>query len=362
MGCGGNTALTLVTVDDTNAAAAVKVSGRAFVVGTNDLYGGVQVMRWNRSRFTRVVNYALDSIEFQAQSVPGGTGKLGVVVNGALFTTVNVINTDALPRFYTVSGMGTAIKTIEFWEDFQERLTGLDSGADGQVAGTYVLRVLLPIGSSIVQPKAAIGIAAFGDSHIDGVANAPVSWNGWCGQLRRVAHARGWLLGYVGAGSSTLCGDGPTAVQTAAMFHDLWVNMGSTDKRFLMMRRPNDYAYYGPGQSSSPTVYGQYIRDMFTALDGSDPGWTGIMTRIPQGTNWEPPNTNSGGFTRDDYWVSTVAAATAGGRSNVQTFDKTAFPSLSLATDFFEAPNGQVHMVQAGHDKVFTVARTWYGL
>jgi len=93
------------------------------------------------------------------------------------------------------------------------------SGIDGKASACYVTRVLLPANSGgVIAPVTAnTVIAAFGDSHMDGVANNPVSVNGWCGQLRRAALAAGQSLVYVGAGSSTLCGDGPTAAQTAAI-------------------------------------------------------------------------------------------------------------------------------------------------
>lgn len=99
------------------------------------------------------------------------------------------------------------------------------------------------------------------------------------------------------------------------------------------------------------------------ALDASDPGWTGIYARIPQGTGFVA---NAGGFTLANYWTQVAAAAVASGRSNVQTFDGSVDVSgtfgLILASDFTEAGPNQVHPKQSGEDKIFAVARTWYGL
>lgn len=346
-----------------NASGAVKVTGRAFVDPANDLYGNIQTIRWNRSRLIRITNFTATSIRLLGQGLPGGLGILGIVVNGSLVNTLSVTNTDALPRWYTVTGLGTGSKTVDIYEDFQDRGTPLNDGIDGPAFGTYCLAVELPIDGTVVKLTGTTGIAAFGDSHVDGDATNPVSFNGWCGQLRRVAINAGWMLGHVGAGSSTLCGGGPTAAQTASLIHDIWADIHCTTKKFLMVSRPNDYAdaYYGHTLTTSPTAYGTYLQAVFTALDSSDPGWTGILSRIPQGTGW---GANAGGFTLDDYWNAKVTASTAGGRTNVQTFDKTVFTNagLSLATDYAEASPLQVHMVQTGHDKVFGVVRTWYGL
>ncbi len=355
---------TVVAIDGTNASGAIQITGRSFVTASNDLYNGLQTIRWNRSRFVRITGYTPGAIQFLVQGITGGSSTIGVVVNNAPFATVVIDKTTAQPKWYAVGGMTVGFKTVDLYEEFQDRMSNLNSGIDGKASACYVMAVALPSGSggTIAKVTGTNGIVAFGDSHMDGDANDPVSVNGWCGQLRRVALAAGWCLGYAGASSSTLCGDGPTAADTAQEIHDLWAAMGSTTKRFLMMRRPNDYAYYAPANGPgtyTPTNYQTYLEAVFAALDASDPGWTGICTRIDQGSSW---GANAGGFTRDNYWTATTNAATSSGRTNVTTFDKTAFSTVSLASDYFEAPNGQVHLVQTGHDKVFAVVRTWYGL
>ena len=45
---------TLVSIDETNASAAIKITGRAFVTASNDLDNNIQTTRWNRSRFVRI--------------------------------------------------------------------------------------------------------------------------------------------------------------------------------------------------------------------------------------------------------------------------------------------------------------------
>lgn len=349
-------------IDETNASAAIRITGRSFVNASNDLYGSIQTIRYNRSRFIRVANYVPGTLSFMVQGITGGLATIGVVVNNALFATIAITTTDAAPRWYSVTGMTVGAKTVELYEEFQDRTSNLNTGTDGKASACYVVKVALPNGSGgpIAKVTAPNAIAAFGDSHIDGTPGNPISVNGWGGQLRRACHAAGnWTLGYVGAGSSTQNGDGPTAADQAQMIHDLWAACGATAKKLLIFRRPNDYAYYGTGISTTPAVYGTWMQSIFTALDSSDPGWTGICSRIPQGTSWAA---NPGGFTLDNYWTQTVTASTASGRTNVQTFDKTSFPALSLATDYVEADPGQVHLAQAGGDKVFAVVRTWYGL
>lgn len=353
----------VVQIDENNATAGIKYTGRAFVDPANDLFDGIATTRYNRSRIVRLINWTSSKLDVFAQGIPGGNGDLAVMVDGSYSATISVDNATAIPRWYTLTGLGTASKTIEIWEDFQQRDTNLNSGSDGVALGTYVKAVQLPAGASVQHATASTVIVAFGDSHMDGNADRPWSSFGWAGQLRKAAEAHGWLLAYVGAGSSTLVGDGATAAQIAQTIHDVWTACGATDKRFLMMRRPNDYAYYGTGLSTTPTQYGTYVQDLQTALDASDPGWTGIYTRIPQGASW---GANTGGYTRDDYWDATVTASTAGGRTNVTTHDYTVFTdaglNLATAAQWFEANPGQVHLAQPGHDIVFGVARTWYGL
>jgi len=168
---------------------------------------------------------------------------------------------------------------------------------------------------------------------------------------------------YVGAGSSTVVGDGLSMFDTAQEIHDMWAAMGSTTKKLLMMHGRNDCFLYGTGLSTDPATFGANIQQLFAFLDASDPGWTGIQARIPQGTSW---GNNGGGFSLANYWTQQVAASTANGRKNVLSFDTTVFTAAGLAlgtpAQWVEADPGQVHLAQPGADIVFGVARTWYGV
>lgn len=353
------------------ASASILISGRPWVNSANDTFNGLPpIPRYNRSRFVRLTNWCQPWIQFLGQGEPGGEGFIGVLVDNVSVATVAIANSTAIPAWYTVNNLfSSGCHTVDLYEGFQTRTTNLNQGVDGSALGTYVAAVQMAAGASATPVTAPNCIAAFGDSHMDGLSNSPESVNGWAGQLRQAALKNGsWILGYVGAGSSTLAGDGPTADQTAQMVHDLFVDMGcSGSKHFLMMRRPNDYAYWGIAPSpvnSTPAQYGTYLQVIQTDLDASDPGWTGIYTRIPQGTSW---GANGGGYTLADYFTATAAAATAGGRVNVQTFDGsvdvTGYFGLKLATDFSEAAPGQVHMIQVGHNEVYTSrACGWFGL
>ena len=358
-------AANVVNIDAGNASGAIMISGRAFVNAANDLFGGVQTTRWNRSRLIRIGGHTPTSLRLQCQGIPGGAGVIGVSVNGATPTVVNVVNTDAVPRWYIVNGLPTGAKTIDIYDDFQDRGAPLNSGTDGPALGTYCLAVEL-YGGAITKLTASTIIVAFGDSHIDGQATAPISYNGWGAQLRRRALAAGMAFGYAGAGSSTLVGDGLSATDVATEINDLRVQAGAMNLIFLMCRRPNDWPdiYYGHTLTTSATTYGTFVQNVQTNLDGLAPGWKGVYTRIPQGTGW---GANAGGFTRNDYWNATVAASTANGRTNVRTFDGdvvfvAAGLSLSNPAHFFEASPNQVHLAQPGHDIVASVTFPWFGL
>src|SRR6185369_8733731 len=343
--------ITPITI--TNLSAAIQYTGQSWVNPANDLWNGIQTTRYNRSYEVFIENWKSNTISFQAQGIPGADGNITILYNGVLVTTVSINTTTAVPRWYTASGIpwnNGPPGVLAILGDFQERQGGaqLNSGADSAPLASYVLGVSLPPGAVVVKHTATTGIAAFGDSHMDGDANVPCSYYGWVGQLRREAEAHGWMVGYVGAGSSTLAGDGLDAHQTAQTIHQVWADMGATTKWFLMMRRPNDYAYYDVnGFTTSPTQYGTYLQTIQTDLDASDPGWRGFYTRIPQGTGWAA---NTGGWTLAQYWTATASAATANGRTNVTTLDGsldvTGPYALDLSADFFEAPPGQVHMVQ----------------
>jgi hypothetical protein len=168
-----------------------------------------------------------------------------------------------------------------------------------------------------------------------------------------------------------MCGDGLSASDWASEIHDGWSQLGAKNKYLIIMRRPNDYAYYGlNGVSTKPRVsdgansYEKALTDMFAALDVSDPGWSGHYTRIPQGTGW---GANTGGFTLANYYAGAVNASTANGRTNVTchdgSVDVVGLFSLTLASDYLEAGPNQVHVAtQSGHNSIVAVVRTWVGL
>jgi hypothetical protein len=369
MGCSASsvsfdTTQSLVTIDETNAGAAIKITGRAWVNAAKD----AGVTRWNRSRIVRVSNYTSDSIQVLAQCHPGGNGDLAVLVDGALFTTIAVNAVSSTPAWYTVSGMGTASKTIEFWEDFQARLDELNAGVDGAIAATYVLKVRLVGSATITKPTATTGTVFMGDSLLDGSATRPWTYNGWAGQVRRTAHAAGQMTGYVGTGAGTLCGDGLTAAQVASLIHDVWAAIGCTTKKLVYFSRPNDYKYYDFVATATPAQYATFFAAVLDALTVSDAGYTCQLVTpfIPNGT--AETGANSGGHTRADY--ATALAGTAVGRPHVTVRDgSTAFGLvLAASADYAEAAPNQVHLGQsaadgqAGHDKVAPVVAGWLGL
>lgn len=360
---------TLVAADATTASCATQISGRAFVNAANDLYAGgvVAITRWNRSRLIRLTNWLSTAITFTAISTAAANGYLAVVVDGTIFATVHQ-TTVAIVETFTVGGMAAGAKTVEIWEDWQQRTTHLSNGSDAEVSGTYVKNVLVPPHSgNFVKATATHGVVVIGDSILDGDATQPWAYYGWVGQLRKICHTAGWLLSYYGYGSRTMCQDGPTAAQTAQIIHDLWVNMGSTTKYLLVEQRPNDYAYVAFGGTTTPTQYATYLGTLLDTLASLGNTYTAdIITPIPQGATYT--GANGLGFTLANY--GTAIAGVASGRSYVNIRDgSTAFGLvLTASLDYAEAAPDQTHLGsnaglgQNGHDKLPPVVRQWWGI
>jgi hypothetical protein len=359
----------MVGNDCSVASACVELTGMPYVTPANDLYGGIQTIRYNRSRLFHVTGFNSAVIDFSAFAIPQSDGYLGIAVDGALVTGgALALTTDAVTRSYSLpTGLdGTGSHTLDIWEGWQERVNDLDTGMDGSVTGSYVSQIELPDSGSVAPITAENGIVIVGDSFVDGDATDPQSFNGWSGQLRRAAMRNGkWMTANAGYGSSTMCGDGLAPSDWANLAHLLWADLHATKKHLLILRRPNDYAYYGIAGSvdTTPTEYGACFASMFAALDASDPGWQGIYTRVPQGTSWVG---NQGGYYPQDYMDAALAASTAGGRTNVTVHDCSADVTgcfgLVLATDYVEAAPFQEHQTQAGQDKIYGVVCGWYGL
>lgn len=353
-------------IDETNASCTIKISGRPWVDPANDVWNGQTITRYNRSRVVDWAAWSQTSITFSAVCLPGLTSSSAdpyvcVVVDGALFKA-QAIAINFSPIEYTVTGLPAGTHHVQLIDGWQARVSNFDTGADGQISACYVTSVRIPAGQvAPVRKTAALGIVSFGDSTNDGISNEPYSWFGWTAQLRRAAAAAGGLLGYLGTGAGTLCGDGFTAAQCAQMVSDLWAAMGSTNKWFIYMARMNDFRYYDNGGSveTTPTQLATFLGAVLDALTVSDPGYRAVIESpgIPQGTAQIGPN--SGSFTRASYF--TAIAGLGSGRSQVSFVDGTTW-GLNLATDFAETTPNQIHPNQPGQDKIYPPMKAAVGL
>lgn len=353
-----------VHVTEANASCTIKISGRPYVNAANDIWGsGNVITRYNRSRVIRMLNWTDTTVRFVAFATPAGDGYVAVVSAGALVGST-LVPLDNASHDITISGLPAGSKTLEIWDGWQSRNTGFDSGTDQPIDNVYVTDVYIPSTQFVpVRATASVGIVLQGDSLWDGDANNPQAFYGQGGQLRVAAEAAGQLVGYYTYGSGTLAGDGRTAAQSAQDIHDLWAAMGATTKKLIYFYRPNDFKYWDIGGSikTTPTQLATFLAAELDALTASDSGYTAHIGNpaIPQGTAVVGPN--GGGFLRSDY--ETAIAGVASGRAQVTLHGLTGNPpNLSLSTDYFEAPNGQVHLIQSGHDKVAPVVRGWIGL
>jgi hypothetical protein len=350
----------LVAVDETNASCVVKLTGRAFINAANDVYGGNSYVRYNRSRVIDCGSRTDTILTFKAICLPGIIGAqadpyVAVLVNGVLFATVP-INVNTVPTEYAVVGLPAGAKNIQLWDGWQARTSTYDQGIDGKISGTYVLGVRVPGGQPVpakITAASGRGIVVMGgDSTNDYFSTEPFAYYGWAGQLRRALAAVGGLFGYLTYGAQTLCGDGPTAAQTAVMIHDLWADMGATNKQLIYNPVYNDARYYDLGGSiqTTPTQLATYLAAVLDALTISDPGYSAFLVTptFPIGTSQLGPN--GGGFFHSNYQTS--VAGVAGGRVQVVLLDGTTW-GMNLGTDYAEAGPDQVHPNQLGQNKIF---------
>lgn len=367
----------MVAVDETNRSSSIRLTGRTGITAANDLYGSVQTTRYNAAGFVELPSWSPTTVAFKAQATPGainrpdGYGRIAVEVDGALVAT-QLVPADALEYEYTAVGLGaSSAKTVRIWGDFRGRDHSLNNGSDSPVFQCEVTGVRIP--SYCTPPArrtATVGGIVHGDSLVLTNATQPWAWNSWGGQMRRAMHTAGGCVGFTGYGAWTACGDGQAYADLAAEWTSLFDAMGSTTRKLLIMTRPNDGAYYDFATvHTSPTTYATY---MGNALDTAHAARTFarvdiVAPRIPQGTAQQGPN--SGPYTYDAY--HTALAGLTSGRAWLHLIDGTTM-GLSTATDYAEASPNQVHLGgngiasgapgQSGHDKVFSVTRTAWGI
>jgi hypothetical protein len=346
-----NTGLPNVAIDETTATAAIKLSGRAFVNATNDIWGGNPVTRPNQSRVVRIYGYDARALTFTGISTLAGAGYFAVVVDGVLFASPQITQ-DALPHEVFVGGIAAGSHTIEIWEGEQQHQGNLDIGADQPIAGTYVVSVTVRSGT-LARATASHGVVVTGESQAIGDATRPWQWYGWGGQFRAAAEAQGWLVAYFAYGSRTVAGDGLTPAQTAQAIHDLWAAMGSTAKYLLIYQRQNDYAYWSQSGSvhTTPAQLATFWSSTLDALAVTDTFTVNLISSFLSLPNDATP---SGLYSKADY--DTAVNGVAVGRAYVTLRNSSAF-NLVLPTDYTD----NVHLAQSGHNKVAPVVQSWYG-
>jgi hypothetical protein len=345
--------------DTTNKTEAIQITGRAWVNPANDKFNGIQTIRWNRGSIVRYTNHSPAFITFYGRGCPGADGFLSVVYNSALFATITV-PLDASQYRFDVPGFPVGPKTIEIWEDFQERPSPLNTGVDGPLPGTYVTAVVVPPGTTVAPATCTTGAIVSTESQSWAIPNTPSAWNGPFGQLRALGHANGWLV--ASDGYSTFSGDGRTPAQAAQCWADMFTAMGSpATRKIIYWNRPNDGAYANlSGFAVTPTQGAANIAatfDAYVGLAGANGLTVDLVTPPLMGTGQQGPYN---GFTISDW--ATAIATVATGRSYIRLRDGLTVWNSNLGTDYHEAGPNQVHWNQSGSDKAFAVARTWWGL
>ena len=347
----------LVAVDDTNKTEEIQLTGRAWVNAANDVWNGRSVTRYNESDSVWIGTAAHGftpttlSVEVvcTADLAVNGSRYFAVFVDGVFFAGQLCFESSA-PIEYKISGLPAGPKVIQLVEGFAARFSpnAYDNGADGPISATYITGVRIPAGQPLPTRRTATkGTVMWGDSLLLGSPNQPWPAHGWAAQYRTAAWATGdHLVAMLGAGAMTLRGSGPNAAQIAAMAHDSWVRMGSTDKRFFYFARPNDYKYADLAGSiqTTPTQLTTRLGDILDALNISDAGFKAyvVVPFIPNDPATE--GVNAIGVTKANYSTN-MAANIATGRPYVTVIDGTSW-GLAYPADYAD----QTHPDQSGSD------------
>lgn len=274
-----------------------------YIDDANAVWSGTTITRYN-SAFIRFTAWA-GTCSFELQTTPSGEADIyfGVVQNGSLLKTVtNAEGTGK--RKVDITGF-TPGQTYELWESRQNAVntgSGVNSGIDVPHSQGYITGIYSPPGWPLPTPVICTsGIIVLTMSIGNYVTDAtPSCFYSPLGQLRKLAHQQGKLVGDLTYGAGTFCGDAFTPSQRADDVYRLYVAMGSpaTLKIYVDDVR-NDYSYYNlHGVGTSPTTWTTQIQSFRTAVLALIPQATFyINTTIGQTTE----SANPGGYTLPDY-------------------------------------------------------------
>ena len=292
-----------VGLNATNKAGAIAETNAAFpwINDANAIWSGVTIPRYNKAAIRWPAGWAshLLSVNVQCTTLTNSDGKLAVVVDGVLATTINATGHDRLLQHFDVLIPALPTSYLEIWEPFSGRNI-LNNGADAPIETCYVIGAFLPFGQAIAKPAATRALVTVGDSIVSACVgtctNSIEAYDGLLGHLRAAADARGWATVSLDYGSGTLRGDGLTPANWVTLIEAAVASTGAPAATVYFQIGRNDWNYYGMSTvSSTPTQVGADLQTIVSALPAS---YTIVIT-----SPW--PNTsevaNGGGFTLGSY-------------------------------------------------------------
>lgn len=296
--------------DETVKPATLRLlhSVQSYVVDANDTWSTTEYIPRYTKSFVRLVapSSGID-VQVVVTASNGVDNTFAVVQNGALFGSFTC-TADAIRRRVAILGL-TPGATVEIWEPINGVEVSQNTGVDRPKSAGYVEGLWLPPSVSTPSRPTTTGtcIVTFGTSIQAACSDrTPQIFDGPLGQLRLLAHAKGWLISSQDMGSGTLLGDGPSMAQRAADVVAAYQASGATSLTVLLGDCRNDWAYYAFAGSVASTP--NQCRDGYTALiaaiKASVPSAKIVLcTPIPQ-TN----EADTGGGTLGDYRTAVAAA------------------------------------------------------
>ena len=297
-------------LDATNKAGAVEMDHAAFswINDANSVWSGTPaatIRRFNKAAIRWPAGWSSHelSLNVQCTTLSASDGKLAVVVDGTLATTITATGKDRQIQHFDITIPTLPASYVEIWEPFSGRNI-LNDGLDEPIETCYVTGVFLPSGQAITKPTATKALITMGDSIVAACigtcTNSIEAYDGLLGHLRAAANAKGWSTTSLDYGSGTLRGDGLTPANWVTLIEAAQANAGVSNANTILYVQigRNDWAYYaidGGALSSTPMQVGSDLQTIVSSLPAA---YTIVIT-----SPW--PNTseagNPGGFTLGDY-------------------------------------------------------------